>query len=379
MGQKIYLDNAATTPLDPQVLEAMLPYFTDFFGNPSSIHTFGRKTKSAIENARKKIASLLHTSPGEIFFTSGGTEADNMAIIQSVENLGVKHIVSSKLEHHAVLHTLEYLEKAGKISVSFLGNDAQGKIDIESLVGILADSPKSLVTLMHGNNEIGNLIDLKRVGQICQEYGALFHSDTVQTMGHYEFNLQEIHIDFLVGAAHKFHGPKGVGFLYINANNKIHPLLHGGSQERNMRGGTENLYGIVGMAKALELALNEQKQHLEHIVELKKTMIQKLRDAVPGLSFNGLSGQIDGSLYTVLNVQFPAHKDNEMLLFNLDIEGIACSGGSACSSGTDVGSHVLRALDVPADTANIRFSFSRFNTLEEINAAADAIIRIIKS
>ncbi len=379
MGQKIYLDNAATTPLDPQVLEAMLPYFTDFFGNPSSIHTFGRKTKSAIENARKKIAALLHTSPGEIFFTSGGTEADNMAIIQSVENLDVKHVVSSKLEHHAVLHTLEYLAQAGKIKVTYLENDAKGKIDIESLVGILANSPKTLVTLMHGNNEIGNLIDLKRVGEICRQFGALFHSDTVQTMGHYEFNLQEIPIDFLVGAAHKFHGPKGVGFLYINANNKINPLLHGGSQERNMRGGTENLYGIVGMAKALELALGEQKEHLDHIVELKKAMIDKLSDAVPGLDFNGLSGDVESSLYTVLNVRFPAHKDNEMLLFNLDIEGIACSGGSACSSGTDVGSHVLRALEVATDTANIRFSFSRFNTLDEINLAADAIIRIIKT
>jgi cysteine desulfurase len=378
MKQKIYLDNAATTALDPIVLETMMPYFTEFFGNPSSIHTFGRKTKSAIENARKLIANLLHTSPGEIFFTSGGTEADNMAIIQSVETLGVQHVVSSRVEHHAVLHTLDYLEKAGKITVTYLENDAQGSIDIDSLSEILARTPKTLVSLMHGNNEIGNLLDLKRVGEICKAHGALFHSDTVQTMGHYPFNLQEIPMNFLVGAAHKFHGPKGVGFLYINAENKINPILHGGSQERNMRGGTENLYGIVGMAKALELALTEQESHQTHIVSLKKALKEKLEAHIPGLTFNGLSGDLDKSLYTVLNVRFPAHKDNEMMLFNLDIEGIACSGGSACSSGTDVGSHVLNCLNVDSQTANIRFSFSRFTTLEEVDRAAEAIIRVVK-
>jgi cysteine desulfurase len=376
MKQRIYLDNAATTALDPIVLETMMPYFTDFFGNPSSIHTFGRKTKSAIENARKLIANLLHTSPGEIFFTSGGTEADNMAIIQSVETLGVQHVVSSRVEHHAVLHTLDYLEKAGKITVTYLENDAQGSIDIDSLSEILARSPKTLVSLMHGNNEIGNLLDLKRVGEICKAHGALFHSDTVQTMGHYPFNLQEIPMNFLVGAAHKFHGPKGVGFLYINAENKINPILHGGSQERNMRGGTENLYGIVGMAKALELALSNQESHQTHIVSLKKALKEKLEANIPGLTFNGLSGDLDKSLYTVLNVRFPAHKDNEMLLFNLDIEGIACSGGSACSSGTDVGSHVLNCLNVDSQTANIRFSFSRFTTHEEVDCAAETIIRV---
>jgi cysteine desulfurase len=379
MKQKIYLDNAATTALDPIVLETMMPYFTEFFGNPSSIHTFGRKTKSAIENARKLIANLLHTSPGEIFFTSGGTEADNMAIIQSVETLGVKHVVSSRVEHHAVLHTLDYLEKAGKITVTYLENDAQGSVDIDSLSEILARSPKTLVSLMHGNNEIGNLLDLKRVGEICKAHGALFHSDTVQTMGHYPFNLQEIPMNFLVGAAHKFHGPKGVGFLYINAENKINPILHGGSQERNMRGGTENLYGIVGMAKALELALSDQESHQLHIVSLKKALKEKLEAHIPGLTFNGLSGDLDKSLYTVLNVRFPAHKDNEMMLFNLDIEGIACSGGSACSSGTDVGSHVLNCLKVDSQTANIRFSFSRFTTLEEVDRAAEAIIRVVKA
>jgi cysteine desulfurase len=379
MKQKIYLDNAATTALDPLVLENRRPYFTEFFGNPSSIHSYGRKTKSAIENSRKLIANLLHTSPGEIFFTSGGTEADNMAILQSVETLGVQHVVSSRVEHHAVLHTLDYLEKAGKITVTYLENDEKGTIDIDSLPAILARSPKTMVSLMHGNNEIGNLLDLKRVGEICKAHGAFFHSDTVQTMGHFSFNLQEIPMNFLVGAAHKFHGPKGVGFLYINAENKINPILHGGSQERNMRGGTENLYGIVGMAKALELALSTQESHLAHIVSLKKALKEKLEANIPGITFNGLSGDIDKSLYTVLNVRFPAHKDNEMLLFNLDIGGIACSGGSACSSGTDVGSHVLAALNVPADTANIRFSFSRFTTPQEVQTAADKIIQIVKS
>lgn len=376
MTKKIYLDNAATTPIDPAVLEVMMPYLTDYFGNPSSIHAHGRKVKSAIENARKSVASLLNTSPGEIFFTSGGTEADNTAITQSVATLGVKHLVSSRLEHHAVLHTLEHLEQAGKIKVTYLENDSKGVLDLDSLPEILANQPHSMVSLMHGNNEIANLLDLERVGNIAREHGAYFHSDTVQTMGHYGFDLQTLPVDFIVGAAHKFHGPKGVGFLYINASNKISPFIHGGAQERNMRGGTENLYGIIGLAKALEIANADLQHHQTHVKGLKSTMIKLLQEKIPGVLFNGNSDAVEESLYTVLNVSFPEHPDNEMLLFNLDIDGISCSGGSACSSGTNQGSHVLNALGLSGGRANVRFSFSRFTAVEDIHRAVEVLEKI---
>jgi cysteine desulfurase len=376
MSQRIFLDNAATTPIDPHVLEAMMPYFTDYFGNPSSIHAHGRKVKSALETARKTVAGLLNTSPGEIFFTSGGTEADNTAICQSVESLGVKHVVSSQLEHHAVLHTLNHLASVGKIRLTFLENDSSGHLDLDSLPGILSKNPHSMVSLMHGNNEIANILDLSRVAAICDEHNTLFHSDTVQTMGHYAFDLQQLNLDFLVGSAHKFHGPKGVGFLYIKASSKIHPFIHGGAQERNMRGGTENIYGIVGLAKALEMAIQNVGSHQDHIRKLKSRLKSKLEANVPGVLFNGDSGQIVESLYTVLNVSFPPHPDNEMLLFNLDIEGISCSGGSACSSGTNLGSHVLNALQIDSSRANVRFSFSRFTTEQEIDRTAEVLTNI---
>jgi cysteine desulfurase len=376
MTKKIYLDNAATTPIDPAVLEVMMPYLTDFFGNPSSIHAHGRKVKSAIENARKTVASLLNTSPGEIFFTSGGTEADNTAITQSVATLGVKHVVSSRLEHHAVLHTLEHLAQHGKIKLTLLENDSQGILDIDSLPPILEKEENSMISLMHGNNEIANLLDLERVGNIAREYGAFFHSDTVQTMGHYKFDLQALPVDFIVGAAHKFHGPKGVGFLYINASNKISPFIHGGAQERNMRGGTENLYGIVGLAKALEIANAELLHHQAYVKGLKSKMIQLLQEKIPAVQFNGNSAAVEESLYTVLNVSFPEHADNEMLLFNLDIEGVSCSGGSACSSGTNQGSHVLNALKISGGRANVRFSFSRFTTEEDIVRTVEILEKI---
>ena len=373
MSKKIFLDNAATTPLDPDVFETMLPFFKEHFGNPSSIHSHGRKVKSALETARKTVAGILNTSPGEIFFTSGGTEADNTAIIQSVETLGAKHAVTSHLEHHAVLHTLENLEKQGKIELTFLENDEKGNLDIDGLSSILKEKPKTLISLMHGNNEIGNLLDINRVGAIARDHGAIFHSDTVQTMGHYAFNLQELPVDFIVAGAHKFHGPKGVGFLYINANSKINPLIHGGAQERNMRGGTENIYGIIGLAKALEMAVTNLESHQKHIRGLKSKMKSLLQEKIAGVSFNGASGDVENSLYTVLNVSFPPHPDNEMLLFNLDIEGISCSGGSACSSGTNLGSHVLNALKSDPNRANVRFSFSKFTTEEEIVRTVDAL------
>ena len=375
----VYFDNAATTPLDPVVLEAMLPYLQDHFGNPSSIHTHGRKVKSAIEQSRKKIADLLNTSPSEIFFTSGGTEADNMAIRGIVEAKAIKHIITSPLEHHAVLHTVEMLEKSESVKVHYLEVDVKGIINLSQLDELLRQYPDSLVTLMHGNNEIGAINELKRIGALCKEYNAIFHSDTVQTMGHYAHNLQELTLDFLVGSAHKFHGPKGVGFIYINHQNKIAPFIQGGSQERNMRGGTENVYGIIGLAKALEVAYQHMTEHRSHIEKVKAHAIKKFSSSIPGISFSGPSGEITNSLYTVLNVSLPPGEHNEMMLFNLDINGISASGGSACSSGSGIGSHVLQAMDIDPMRGAIRFSFSRFNTLEEVDFVVDKVAEMISS
>jgi cysteine desulfurase len=370
---KAYLDNAATTRLDPEVLEAMLPLMTEQFGNPSSIHAHGRVVRSAIERARKTVAELLNAAPAEIFFTSGGTEADNTAIRSSIETFGLTHAITSPLEHHAVLHTLEHLAKQGVVQLSLLEVDRQGRPDLEQLEELLRTHPRSLVSLMHGNNEIGNLLELQQVGTLCHEYKALFHSDTVQTMGHYPHDLQQLKTDFIVGAAHKFHGPKGVGFLYVRPGSKIQPFVHGGSQERNMRGGTENVYGIVGLAKALEIAYRDMADHRRHIEQLKEQIKQQLLEKIPGVTFNGLSADLDQSLYTVLSVSLPPSDLNDMLLFNLDIAGISASGGSACASGTDVGSHVLTALGVDPERSNVRFSFGKYTTTEEVAYAADQL------
>jgi cysteine desulfurase len=375
---RIYLDNAATTPIDKAVLEVMIPMMEMNFGNPSSIHTHGREVRNVIERARKTIAGLLNTSPAEIFFTSGGTEADNMAIMQSIEDLGVTHAITSPLEHHAVLHTLEYLAKKGKITLSIVNLDAKGYIDLNHLEELLKHNPKTIVSLMHGNNEIGNLLDMDAVSKLCRQYGAVFHSDTVQTMGHYRHDLQQLDIDFLVGAAHKFHGPKGVGFLYVNAKNKIKPLIHGGSQERNMRGGTENVYGIVGLAKALEIAYAGMDEHRKHVEMLKGSMIEQLTQQLDDIEFNGDSANLADSLYTVLNVSFPPSEEADMFLFNLDINKISASGGSACTSGSDIGSHVLTALKVSPERPSVRFSFSKYNTIEEINYVIEKLVSILK-
>lgn len=363
---QIYLDNAATTPLDPEVMEVMVETMRNDYGNPSSIHAHGRQVKTLVEKARRTVAQLLQASPSEIFFTSGGTEADNMAICRSVDDLAVRHVITTALEHHAVLHTLEELEKQGKITIHYLRVDQHGNIDYQHLEELLAQYPGALVSLMHANNEIGNLTDIVRVSTLCQEYKAVFHSDTVQTMGHYPHNLSQLKVDFITGAAHKFHGPKGVGFIYINAKNKIKPILYGGAQERNMRGGTENVYGIVGLAKALEIAYRDMAEHQDYIQGLKNYMIEKLRQEIPDVAFNG-NIATDQSLYTVLNVSLPCTDMSDMLLFNLDISGISASGGSACSSGSDIGSHVLTAIRADAERPSVRFSFSKYNTIEEID------------
>jgi cysteine desulfurase len=375
---KVYLDNAATTQLDPEVLQAMLPLMTEQFGNPSSIHSYGRAVRSSIERARKSIAGILNAAPAEIFFTSGGTEADNTAIRSSIETFGLTHAITSRIEHHAVLHTLEHLKKLGQIELSFAKLNEKGEVDLEHLESLLASKPRSLVSLMHGNNEIGNLLDLQIVGDICEKYDAIFHCDTVQTMGHYRHDLQKLKSNFIVGAAHKFNGPKGIGFLYVRPGIKINPFVHGGAQERNMRGGTENIYGIVGLAKALEIAYRDMDAHHQHIESLKSRMIGKLREGIEGVTFNGNSADLEKSLYTVLNVSLPPSDISDMLLFNLDIAGIAVSGGSACSSGTDIGSHVLNELKIDENRANVRFSFGKYNTEAEIDYAADTLIGLYK-
>lgn len=374
--ERIYLDNAATTSLDPAVLEAMMPYLTKYFGNPSSIYSYGRESRMAIENARKSVAKILNAHPAEIFFTSGGTESSNTAITASVKDLGCKHIISSPIEHHATSHTVEYLYHNGEAALSYVKLLPNGHIDLENLEELLAESEeKCLVTLMHANNEIGNMIDLHAVGNLCKKYQAIFHSDTVQTVGHFPFDLRNTPVHFITGAGHKFHGPKGVGMLYINENVKIKPFVHGGSQERNMRAGTENLYGIIGFAKALELATEHYETDSKYINDLKIYMMQQLQKQITGVDFNG--DPTGKSLYAVLSVSFPKTEKSEMILFNLDINNICASGGSACTSGADQGSHVIRAINNNPNQVTVRFSFSKHNTKDEIDQVITKLKELI--
>ncbi|KEO72190.1 cysteine desulfurase family protein [Anditalea andensis] len=371
---RVYLDNAATTAMDDRVIEAMIPFMKEHYGNPSSVHTHGREVRTAIERSRKKVAELLNASPSEIFFTSGGTEADNTALVCGIDRHSIKHVITSPIEHHAVLHTLEECAKKGHVKLSMVEVNEAGEISMDHLRTLLQSGDKAMVSIMHANNEVGNINDLHEIGAIAYEKGAFVHSDTVQTMGHYVHDVKQMSVDALVGAAHKFHGPKGAGFLYVRKEKKILPLIHGGAQERNMRGGTENVIGIIGLAKALELAYEDMSGHRLHIEALKKHMKEKLIQEIPGVTFNGLSGDLDKSLYTVLNVSLPPSEENSgMLLFNLDLHGISASGGSACSSGATVGSHVLRTLGHTAERDAVRFSFSRFNTIEEIDYTVEKL------
>jgi cysteine desulfurase len=376
MAERIYFDNAATTALDPQVLEAMMPYLTEKYGNPSSIYSYGRESRLAIENARKTVAKVLNAHPAEIFFTSGGTESSNTAITASVRDLGCKHIISSEIEHHATLHTIQFLQQSGQVQVSYVKILPNGHIDLPDLTRLLEQSQeKCLVSLMHANNEIGNMIDLEETGAICQKYGAVFHSDTVQTVGHFPFDLKNTPVDFINGSAHKFHGPKGVGLLYVNERVKIKPFVHGGSQERNMRAGTENLYGIVGFAKALEIATANYEADSSYIRVLKFYMMEQLKQQFEGVTFNG--DPTGRSLYTVLSVNFPKTERSEMILFNMDINNICVSGGSACASGVVAGSHVIGAISDKADEVTVRFSFSKYNTRQEIDRVIEKLKNMI--
>lgn len=374
--KRIYFDNAATTALDPQVLEAMMPYLTNQFGNPSSIYSYGRESRMGIEAARKSVAKILNAHPAEIFFTSGGTESSNTAITAAVRDLGCKHIISSNIEHHATLHTVEHLYNTGEAALTYVKLLPNGHVDLVDLEHILASvNEKCLVSLMHANNEIGNMLDINVVGNICKKYNAIFHSDTVQTVGHFPFDLRNTPVHFITAAGHKFHGPKGVGILYINENVKIKPFINGGSQERNMRAGTENLYGIVGFGKALELATNHHETDSSHIKEIKLYMMEQLKKHIKGVGFNG--DPLGKCLYTVLSVSFPKSEKSEMLLFNLDINHICASGGSACSSGANAGSHVIRAINNNPNITTVRFSFSKHNTKNEIDVVVAKLKEII--
>ena len=363
-----YLDNAATTQIDEQVIEVIHSSMRNNYGNPSSVHQFGRKAKSAIETARKNIAKHLNVSASEIIFTAGGTEADNLILHNAVFNLDIKRIVTSKIEHHAVLHTCNYLEKAHNIVVDYVDVDEFGSVNLAHLNELLSNSnSKTLVSLMLINNEIGNFLDAEKVSEICKGHNALFHSDTVQAIGHFEIDLQKTPIDFIVASAHKFHGPKGVGFAYFKKGFGILPMFHGGDQEKGARSSTENVHSILGMEKALDIALSNLEKDKDTIERLKKYFISELHKISEDIEFNGFSSILNKSTYTILNVRFPLN--NDMLLFSLDMAGIAVSGGSACQSGSSLGSHVLLEIlsKKEADKTSVRFSFSKYTTIQELD------------
>lgn len=372
---QVYLDNASTTKIDSEVFEYMLPYMTEYFGNPSSIHKYGRKAKVAIENARTDIANFLGVTPGEIFFTSGGTESNNMILRSAVQSLEITDIISSKLEHASVYNTIQDLVGQNIIKAHWVELDSYGNICCESLETLLKGTNKTLVTLMHGNNEIGNLLDLNIVGDLCKKYNAFFHTDSVQTIGKYNINLDLLPIDFAVGSSHKFHGPKGIGFVYINSRNKIAPMLTGGAQERNMRAGTENVAGIVGMAKALEIALSSLNETRCYISLLKKSMIEVLQNNEK-IFFNGNSANLEKSLYTILNVGLKTNDSENMLLFNLDAAGICASAGSACSSGSSKTSRIISNIHNSDIVSAVRFSFSKYNTPEDVEYCVKELLSL---
>ena len=376
MSETIYLDNAATTLLDPQVLNAMLPYLQQHYGNPSSTYSLGRSSRSAIETSRTSVAKILGVKPATLFFTSGGTESNNTAIASAVNHLGCVHIITSPIEHHAVLHTVEQYSRSKQITYSFVKLTATGEVDYADLEAQLADQSsegrKCLVSLMHANNEIGSLLDIFTVGKISRKYDALFHSDCVQTIGHYPMDLLQTGAHFVSAAGHKFHGPKGTGLLYVSQDIKAYPLIYGGGQERNVRAGTENVYGIVGFAKALELATAGFDHDVQYIKELNGFMREQLTLAIPGIKFNNP----EQSLYTVLSVCFPETKQNDMLVTLFDFKGVCVSGGSACSSGDDAGSHVMKALGKDKTCATIRFSFSKHNTRAELLKTIEVVKEI---
>jgi cysteine desulfurase len=378
MNKPVYLDNAATTQLDEEVLAAMLPYMQALCGSPSSVHSFGRQAKVAVEKARKEVARLLNVSPSEIFFTSGGTEGNNMVLRGAVERLKIQHVITSAIEHLAVLQPLEHMVYSGQIQLHYVKLDEQGHIQYSHLEQLLKSYAPALVSLMHGNNEIGNLNDLIHIGNLCKQYRAIFHTDAVQTLGHYSLDLQQVPVDLLVGSAHKFHGPKGIGVVYINRDLEIAPLLYGGGQERGMRGGTENVPGVVGLSTALSKAYRDMEANKQHILGLKRYMIDSLRREMPDVSFYGASADLSKSLYTILSVSLPPSDHQDMVLFNLDINQVAASAGSACTSGSQTISHVIKALQLDPQRSPVRFSFSKYNTLAEVSYAVEKLAELYR-
>ena len=375
--KQVYFDSAATTQIRDEVIDKMISVMKQNYGNASSTHSFGRSSKVLIEQTRKTIAKILNVTAAEIVFTSGGTEADNLALQCSVRDLGVKKIITSRIEHHAVLHTIEQLEKEYGITVNYVDLDTDGHVDYNHLESLLQSPEKTLVSLMHVNNEIGNMLDIKRVGDLCKKHDALFHSDTVQSVGHFEMDLQEIHIDFMAVSAHKFHGPKGVGFAFIRKGSALKPMIFGGDQERGYRAGTESIHNIVGLEEAFKLAYENLEKDRAYILHLKSYFIKRLQDVFPDIAFNGSSGDLGKSTYTLINVRLPIPPEKALiLLFQLDLKGIACSKGSACQSGSNQGSHVLAQIlsDDDMNKPSIRFSFSHYNSKAEI----DYVIEVLK-
>ncbi|WP_299382144.1 cysteine desulfurase family protein [uncultured Lacinutrix sp.] len=375
--KQVYFDSAATTQIRTEVVEKMTTVMHECYGNASSTHSFGRTSKSMVESARKTVAKQLNCSASEIIFTSGGTEADNLALRSAVRDLGVKTIITSRIEHHAVLYTVNQLELEYGINIAFVDLEDDGHINYAHLEELLLSPEKKMVSLMHVNNEIGNILDIKRVGELCKANNALFHSDTVQSVGHYELDLQDINIDFLAVSAHKFHGPKGVGFAFIRKHSGIKPLIFGGEQERGARAGTESVHNIVGLEEALKITYANLTEERAYITSLKEYFIKSITEAFPGAIFNGSSGDLEKSTYTVVNVCLPiAAEKAPILLFQLDLKGIACSRGSACQSGSSKGSHVLSQIlcDDDMQKPSLRFSFCKYNTITEI----DYVVAVLK-
>ena len=373
---RVYLDNAATTQIAPEVIDYMSDLMRNYYANPSSIHHGGRKSRIIIENARKTVSGFLNTSPGNIFFTSGGTEADNMAIRCGILDNNITHAITSSISHKAVIYPLEELKEKNHISLDYIKLDSNGRVDLNHLDTLLKNNDRTFVSIMHANNEIGTIQPIVEIGEICKKYNAVFHCDTVQTMAHYPIDLQKLNVDFITGSAHKFHGPKGVGFIYISDNINIKPFISGGSQERNMRAGTENVHSIAGLAKAMELSYSNMEKDKIYISEIKKYMIDQLSKNIKDIKFNANCTDFESSLFKILSVSFPKISESEMLLFNLDIHGISCSGGSACSAGNMSGSHVLDEVCKDKNRTGVRFSFSRYNTKAEIDYTIQKIKEI---
>ncbi|MCK7590444.1 cysteine desulfurase [Subsaxibacter sp. CAU 1640] len=382
MNQHVYFDNAATTPIREEVLQRMLSVMKDTYGNASSSHSFGRSSKSLIETSRKTIASLLNCSASEIIFTSGGTEANNLILRSAVRDLGVAEIITSKIEHHAVLHVVEALAKEYQIVVSYVHLDSKGNVDFEHLESLLQSPTKKLVSLMHINNEIGNKLDIQKTADLCKANNSLFHSDTVQSIGHYSMDLQKTPIDFLTASAHKFHGPKGIGFVFVRKNSGLKASIFGGEQERGFRAGTEAIHNIVGMEEALKISyanLNTERSHIEGI---KAYFMDALKDTFRKVSFNGNCSDFENSTYTLLNVCLPLPQQKASLMqFQLDLKGIASSRGSACQSGSNQNSHVLAEIldDEHLQLPSVRFSFSSFNTKSEVDYVMQVLTSFIEN